>query len=201
MRPAPPPIPPAAAAAPAAPAAPDSPRALFFAFSRLALQGFGGVLPVAQRELVERRRWLTKEQFLEMLSVGQVLPGPNVVNLALMFGDRAFGWRGACAALGGMLLAPLVIVLALTSLYGHLTQYPVVSGALRGMGAVAAGLVLATAFKLFGALRRNVMGRPACLAFTTATALAIAWLRWPMVWVIAALGIAAIAVARWRAQR
>ena len=58
-------------------AAPASLRELFFAFNRLALQGFGGVLPVAQRELVERRRWLTKEQFVEMLAVSQVLPGPT----------------------------------------------------------------------------------------------------------------------------
>ena len=82
---------------------PSSPRALFMAFNALALQGFGGVLPVAQRELVERRNWLTKDEFVEMLAISQVLPGPNVVNLALMFGDRAFGWRGAMAALGGML--------------------------------------------------------------------------------------------------
>ena len=64
--------------------APASLRELFFAFNRLALQGFGGVLPVAQRELVERRRWLTRDQFVEMLAVSQVLPGPNVVNLALI---------------------------------------------------------------------------------------------------------------------
>ena len=69
------------------------------------------MLPIAQRELVERERWLTREQFLEMLAVAQVLPGPNVVNLSLMFGDRAFGWRGGLAALGGMLLAPLGVVL------------------------------------------------------------------------------------------
>ena len=63
---------------------PASVTELFFAFNRLALQGFGGVLPVAQRELVERRRWVTRAEFVEILSLGQVLPGPNVVNLALM---------------------------------------------------------------------------------------------------------------------
>ena len=72
---------------------PTSAGDLFFAFNRLALQGFGGVLAVAQRELVERKGWLTREQFVEMLALSQVLPGPNVVNLALMFGDRFFGLR------------------------------------------------------------------------------------------------------------
>lgn len=182
-------------------AAPSSLRDLFFAFTRLALQGFGGVLPVAQRELVERRKWLTKDEFVDMLAISQVLPGPNVVNLALMFGDRAFGWRGAAAALGGMLLAPLVIVLALTALYVRFDAYPMVTGALRGMGAVAAGLVLATGFRLLGTLQRNAMGLPICLGFGSLTLIATAALRWPLVWVIAGLGSVAIAVAWIRLKR
>ena len=97
--------------------APRSKSELFVAFTWLALQGFGGVLAVAQRELVERLRWLSKEQFVELLSLSQVLPGPNVINLSLMFGDRHFGWRGALTAVAGMLAAPLVIVLALAALY------------------------------------------------------------------------------------
>jgi chromate transporter len=174
---------------------PGSARELFFAFNRLALQGFGGVLPVAQRELVERLRWLDKEQFVEMLAISQVLPGPNIVNLALMFGDRFFGIRGAMAALAGMLLAPLVIVLALTALYAQFAQLPMVSGALRGMGAVAAGLVISTALKLLGTLRRNTMSLPISLAFAALTFAATAWLRLPLVWVIVGLGSLAMAVA------
>src|SRR5882672_231809 len=74
---------------------PESPWHLFVAFTLLALQGFGGVLAIAQRVLVEQRRWVTREQFVEILAVGQVLPGPNVCNISLMIGDRFFGWRGA----------------------------------------------------------------------------------------------------------
>ena len=73
---------------------------IFRVFNRLALQGFGGVLAVAQRELVERERWMTPAQFVELLSLGQVLPGPNIVNMALMIGDRFFGWRGAARGAG-----------------------------------------------------------------------------------------------------
>ena len=176
-------------------AVPGSVRELFFVFNRLALQGFGGVLPVAQRELVERLHWLDKEQFVEMLSISQVLPGPNIVNLALMFGDRYFGLRGALAALAGMLLAPLVIVLALTALYAQFADLPMVSGALRGMGAVAAGLVISTGIKLLATLRRNAMGLPISLGFAVLTFAATAWLRWPLVWLIVGLGSVAIAVA------
>src|SRR5690606_31020912 len=92
---------------------------LFTAFSLLALQGFGGVLAVAQRELCERRRWLSPQDFVELLAGAQVLPGPNVCNLSLMIGDRFFGWRGALVALLGMVLAPMVLVLCLAWLLGE----------------------------------------------------------------------------------
>jgi chromate transporter len=178
-------------------ARPKSPLDLFLAFNRLALQGFGGVLAVAQRELVEHRGWLTREDFLELISAAQVLPGPNVVNLSLMLGDRYFGLRGAFAALGGMLAVPLVIVLVMTSVYAQFAQVPAVSGALRGMGAVAAGLIIATACKLMAALKTNPMGPALCAAFVLATLAMVAWLRWPLKGVIVGLGSLAIALA-WR---
>ncbi|HJW12855.1 MAG TPA: chromate transporter [Albitalea sp.] len=177
---------------------PSSLAELFFTFNRLSLQGFGGVLAIAQRELVERVQWLTREQFVETLSVAQVLPGPNVVNLAMMVGDRFFGMRGAFTALAGMLLAPLVIVLALTALYTQFATHPTVSGALRGMGAVAAGLVISTALKLLGTLRKSALGVPLGLAFAALTVLMIAVMRWPLAWVIAGLGPVAVACAYWR---
>ena len=161
--------------APSGPAGnrPGSPFALFIAFSLLALQGFGGVLAVAQRELVDRRGWLSRAEFVELYSIAQMLPGPNVVNLSLMIGDRYFGWRGALAAITGMLLAPFLIVIALAASYERLAEYPAVAGALRGMGAVAAALIVATGIKLIGALRGNPMGRAVCLALVALTVLAM----------------------------
>jgi chromate transporter len=173
---------------------------VFRVFNRLALQGFGGVLPVAHRELVERERWLSPGQFVELLTLGQVLPGPNIVNLALIVGDRHFGWRGALAACGGLLLVPLFIVLALATLYTRYAALPEVAGALRGMGAVAAGLVVATAVKLSLKLKTNPLGRPAALALAAATAATVGVLRWPMVWVVLALGALGMALA-WRRIR
>jgi chromate transporter len=187
---------------PNAPAAgPRSLAELFLAFNRLALQGFGGVLPIAQRELVERRGWLNKAEFVELLSVAQVLPGPNVVNLALMYGDRCFGWRGALAACAGMLLLPLGIVIAAALLYQQLASHPMVAGALRGMGAVAAALVLATGVKLAGALGRNPLGLKVGLAYALATAGMVGGLRWPMVAVIAGLGGLCMAHVAWVLHR
>ena len=180
-----------------APRTPKSPGEIFHVFTRLALQGFGGVLPIVQHELVERERWLTHEQFLELLAVAQVLPGPNVVNLSLMFGDRAFGWRGGLAALGGMLLAPLVVVLALAIGYAHYARHPVVAGVLRGMGAVAAGLILATGVKLLPALRKNVLGPLPAFALVAVMFACIALLRIPLPWMLAGLGLVGYVLA-WR---
>jgi chromate transporter len=185
----------------AAPRSPRSPRELFTVFNRLALQGFGGVLPVAQRELVERQRWLDKQAFLEMLSLCQVLPGPNVVNMALMIGDRFFGWRGAAAAAGGLLLAPLAIVLAPAAGYNQLAALPAAAGALRGMGVVAAGLVIATAVKLARPLERNPLGRWPCAFVVAAAFVAVGVLRWPLVAVVLGLGGASVAFAAWRLRR
>ncbi|HEV7913769.1 MAG TPA: chromate transporter [Albitalea sp.] len=177
--------------------APRSLTDLFLTFNSMALQGFGGVLAIAQRELVERKRWMTREEFVETLAVSQVLPGPNIVNMTLMIGDRHFGLRGAMVSLAGMLLVPLVIVLALAALYAEFATHSMVSGALRGMGAVAAGLVIATGAKLLATLKKNPMGRPLCLVFTALTFIAIAGLRLPLVWVLLGLGTVAVALA-WR---
>ncbi len=185
----------------AAPAQPRSPGELFLAFNRLALQGFGGVLAVAQIELVERRGWLTREEFVELLSAAQVLPGPNIVNLALMLGDRWFGWRGAAAAFGGLTLVPLAIVMTLTLVYHRFQGVPQVAGALRGMGVVAGGLVLVTALRLLTTLRANRLGPWACAIVAVSTFGAIALARWPLAAVIGGFGPPACVFAAWKLRR
>ncbi|MBC5783622.1 chromate transporter [Ramlibacter sp. USB13] len=185
-----------ALAAPAA-ARPENLTDLFVSFTLLALQGFGGVLAVVQRELVENKRWMTKEEFVEEWAVAQIMPGPNVVNLAITLGSRWFGWRGALAALAGLLTAPLLVVLALALVYANFADNPHVSGALRGMGAVAAGLITATGLKLLPALQRNVMGLPLCTALGIASFVAIALLKLPLAWVLGVLG-AVGCIAAWR---
>lgn len=177
--------------------APRSPAELFIAFTSLALQGFGGVLPVAQRELVDKRAWLTREEFAETLSIGQVLPGPNVVNMSLMIGDRFFGWRGAFAALAGMLLAPLLIVLTLATLYMQIASTPMAAGAIRGMGAVAAGLIFAMAVKLAPTLKKNPLPLALCGAAMLATWALVGGLRVPLAWVVLGLGGAMVMFAWW----
>ncbi|MCV2371204.1 chromate transporter [Roseateles oligotrophus] len=182
-------------------AAPASLGELFWAFNRLALQGFGGVLAVAQRELVERLGWLSREEFLDTFAIAQVLPGPNIVNISLMLGDRFFGTRGAFAALAGMLLFPAIIVIGMAALYGQFASHPVVANALRGMGAVSAGLILATGLKLLPSLKRSPMGRLPAILLALLTIIAVLWLRLPLPQLLLGLGGLGMALAWWQMRR
>jgi chromate transporter len=161
---------------------------LFVSFTVLALQGFGGVLAVAQRELVEKKRWMTQEEFVEEWSVAQIMPGPNIVNLSMMIGSRYFGLPGAMAALAGMLALPLVVVLLLALVYAQFAGHPGVAGALRGMGAVAAGLLIATGLKLIGALKHNPLKPRMCLILGVLCFVMVALLRWPLYYPLFGLG-------------
>jgi chromate transporter len=171
-----------------APNAPHNKTDLFVSFTFLALQGFGGVLAVVQRELVDKKQWLTLDEFVEDWAVAQILPGPNVVNLSLMIGGRHFGIAGALAALSGLLLAPTVLVLLLAAAVAGFADTAVAQGMLRGMGAVSAGLIAAVGIKLMSALKNNPMGMLTCIGMGALTFTTIGLLRLPLAWVLLTLG-------------
>ncbi len=167
---------------------PQSKTEIFWAFTWLALQGFGGVLPVAERELVDKKQWYTREGFLEEWAVAQVLPGPNVVNLAIIFGARYFGWQGALTACAGMLVFPMLALIVIAMSYQHWGDQPAVAGAIRGMGAVAAGLIAGTSLKLATALKKHPLGYAPSILIAAACFLAVAIVRIPLVHVLLVLG-------------
>ena len=173
-----------------------SPSELFRTFAEMSLYGFGGVMPWARRMLVERRRWLDDREFAELLAIGQILPGPNICNMAVIVGYRHAGWRGSLACAAGLLSAPFVIVLMLGALYHRFGALPAVQGALRGMMAVAAGLVLMTGIKLAQSQPRTVRG----LVFGLLSLTAVGILHLPLGWVMLVLIPSALCV-EWRAQR
>jgi chromate transporter len=176
---------------------PHSKTELFLTFATIALQGFGGVLTIIQREMVDKRRWLSTKEFTEDWAVSQILPGGNVVNLCIILGNRYFGWRGALAALSGILLPPLVIVLMLATAYNQYVHLPEVAGAVRGMGAAAAGLIGAVSLKMIPGLKKNAMGAGISAALIAMTFVAVGLLRWPLVYVVIGLGVPAFAYAVW----
>ena len=131
-----------------APSLPVTRKALFLGFLELGVSSFGGVMPWSRRMLVEQRGWLTDKEFAELFSLGQILPGPNIVNLSVMVGARHHGAIGALLALCGLLLVPLVIVLALGALYMRYGQIDGVRQAFTGIAAATAGLVIAMAIQM-----------------------------------------------------
>ncbi len=182
-------------AAPTAPMA-ITPWTLFYTFASMGLQGFGGVMAWARRILVEDRGWVDNREFTELLALSQILPGPNICNLASILGYRWCGVRGACAAVVGLLGPSGLIVLGLGALYEHYQNAPGVEGAVHGMTAVAVGLVFAAGVKLAQSQPRNVRGP----VLGIAALIAVAALHWPLVWVLGAL-IPLALVLEWRSNR
>jgi chromate transporter len=169
------------------------PPRLFIAFLQVGLSGFGGVLPFARRMLVERQGWLTEESFNETLAFCQSLPGPNIVNMSIVVGSRFAGPRGALAALAGLVVAPMLIVMAAGTLWDRFAAAPRLAEAVTGLGAAAAGLVAATAVKMaFPLLRR----RPLVAAPVVAAAfVAVGVMSLPLPGVLAVLAPVSVAAA------
>lgn len=169
--------------------------ALFLTFSRVTLSSFGGALFWSRRALVERQRWLTEREFVDLLALGQLLPGPNVLNLTVMVGYRFAGWTGAAVSVAGYVGWPCLVVIGMGLLYEQYGALPQVQQALGGMSKVAAGLLLATVIKLAMVLPRHwrawLFGM---LAFT-----AVGVMRWPLLWVMGALAPWAV-FAAWKEQ-
>ncbi len=161
---------------------------LFFSFSRLATQGFGGVLAYMERELVERKRWLTREEFLGEWAVARTMPGPAALNLTIMVGARYFGLMGAIAAIAGMFAIPTVLIIILAIGYANFGEHPRIIGALHGMGSVAAALFIATGLKLLTALKTNPLGLIICAAICIVTFTGIALLHWNVIHGMLGLG-------------
>jgi len=169
---------------------------LFAAFSQMGLSGFGGVLPWARRVIVEQRRWMEPAEFTALLGLCQFLPGPNVINLAIVIGSRSQGWRGAIVAPLGLLAAPFLIVLGLGTLYGRYGHLAEVQAALRGMSATAVGLTVATGIKMAAGLR----GRRLAPSLAVLTFLAVAVWRIPLLLALLVLAPAGIVLAAGRGQ-
>jgi chromate transporter len=178
--------------------APPGVSALFLGFLKIGLMGFGGVASVARHVLVEERRWLSEREYAELIGLGQVLPGANTVNAAVMIGDRFAGMPGSLAALLGLMAMPLVVVTALALVYAGLAAaHPDLVVAVAGAAAAAAGLVIGTALKM----ARNLRPSPAMVAVGLAACAGTAALRLPLPLVVVALAPVGVAVAAFERRR
>jgi len=159
---------------------PPSLAALFGGFLTVGLLGFGGVLPLARRMIVDEKRWLSAAEFTDLLSLCQFLPGANICNVSVALGGRWHGPLGSVAALAGLLAAPFGVVIALGAIYVRWHSEPVVAHGFAGLAAAASGLVLATAIRIAGPIR----ARPRAMAVAAVALVALAVLRLPLLWVL-----------------
>ena len=170
-----------------------SQRDLFRVFLRIALSGIGGVLPHARHALVEAEHWLDDAEFTAILSAGQLLPGGNIINVAIMVGMRFHGARGALMALGGLLLVPFFIFIGLALIFREVQDVRWLKGVFAGIGAASAGLILGTGIKLLKAQPKRVWA----YAVMTLACVAIAFLKLPLIWVVGGLCVVSVAIAWW----
>jgi chromate transporter len=170
---------------PAAVPAPDSPTstppgliALFVAFARISLAGFGGVLVFARRAIVEQHRWMTADEFNETFALCHFLPGPNIVNLSVVFGSRFRGIAGGIAAFAGLVGPPVVVVMVLAALYARFGEVEALRRILSGVSCAAVGLLISVVFRMMMPLvrKRDLVG----LVLMAAVFIAIGVLRLPL---------------------
>ena len=175
----PPDSPPVAVPAPASPTStPPGLVALFVAFAKMSLAGFGGVLVFARRAIVEQHRWMTAEEFNETFALCHFLPGPNIVNLSVVFGSRFRGIAGGIAAFAGLVGPPIVIVMTLAALYARFGEIDALRRILAGVSSAAVGLLISVVFRMMMPLirKRDWVG----LVVLAAVFVAIGLLRLPL---------------------
>lgn len=190
------------------PAAPPGPppvpglRDLYVTFLLIGIQSVGGALPWARRMIIEKRRWLTPEEFNDVLALCQFLPGPNIVNVSIAFGARCHGIAGALSAFTGLMGIPMLVAIGLGAVYTHVAESAAVNGALAGVAAAAAGVILATATKIVSPLVERRRAGP--ILFAAAAFVGVGVMRWPLWEVLAVLAPLSIAASwrwRWRWKR
>jgi chromate transporter len=175
----PPDSPPAAHAAPAPPtSSPPGLIALFVAFAKMSLSGFGGVLAFARRGIVDQHRWMTAEEFNETFALCHFLPGPNIVNLSVVFGSRFRGIPGGIAAFAGLIGPPMVLVTVLGGLYIHFGEIDALRRILAGVSCAAVGLLISVVARMSLPLLRK--RDPISLVMLAAVFVAIGLLRLPL---------------------
>jgi chromate transporter len=179
-------------------ASPPTVLELFIAFAIISLSGFGGVLYWSRRMLVERRKWMTPAEFNDAYALCQILPGPTIVNLSVVFGRSIRGLPGAAVALIGLIGPGLVIVIFFAFLYSIFGTIDALQRMLTGVAAAAAGLVISMTGKMAEPLfeQKNWL----VYAVVVTVFVTIGLLRWPIWWVLLVLIPLSIAIA-WRAQQ
>src|SRR5216684_5913865 len=172
---------------------PDPPvtlSALFIGFLKVSLCGFGGGLMWARRVVVEQQQWMSEQEFAETLTLCQLMPGPNIVGIAVCVGSKLRGAIGAITAVAGFILFPWTVGLAFGGLVLQYAELGVIRGILGGLSAAAAGLLIATGIRLLMPHRKRRMA----LLFAACAFAGMAFTKLPLLVVLFGLAPLSIAV-------
>jgi chromate transporter len=172
----------------AASVVPCSMRELLLYFVRLGTFGFGGPIALAgymQRDLVERRRWIAKQDYLEGLALAQLAPGPLAAQLAIYLGWLRGGVVGATLVGFAFVLPSFLMVLALSAVYLRFGGLPWMQGAFYGVGAAVIAIIARSAYKL---VRMTLAGDRLLWAIFSVSALVTAWTESEIAWLFLAAG-------------
>jgi chromate transporter len=161
---------------------------LFTGFVLVGLFGFGGIAAALFHVAVERRKWITSDEYTSCLALGQVLPGASLMNMTTIVADRFQGIKGVVLALIGLFTFPLLILLGLIATYDHYSYLPDVQNATNAAAAAAVGLTFGTGLKL----ARVIIKSKTSLAFTVLAFVSIGLLKLPLLQTILVLTALAI---------
>jgi chromate transporter len=170
---------------------------LFSGFLFVGMFGFGGIATAIFHVVVERKRWLTVEEYASTLGLGQVLPGANLINLTTMVGDRFQGALGALIALSGLMLVPILCLLTLATVYDRFSDLPDVHSGMLAAAAGAVGLTIGTGIKLARTILKSIVA----IVFAAASFLLIGWLHFPILETMLVLAPLAVAAGFWSERR
>lgn len=157
---------------------------LALAFNHIAVASFGGGLSAWSREmLVERKKWLSNDEFLSAMTMCRILPGSNQVNLAVFAGTKMRGGAGAVCAVFGLCCVPVLLMLVMGYVYFRFKEVPAVSGFLQGASAAAVALTVAMVIKS----GRDCLTGMIPVALFAVTFVVHGLLRWPLMVTLAVI--------------
>ena len=173
---------------------------LFLAFAKIGVMTFGGgyaMLPIIQREIVEKKKWVTEAEVMDYYAIGQCTPGVIAVNTATFIGQKMGGPLFAAAATLGVVFPSLVIITVIAAMLHSFADLPLVKNAFAGIRACVCALILNAVVKLW---KKSVVDVPTALIFLAVLALAVFTKLSPVVFVVAA-AFAGLALKAWEARK
>ncbi|MFI3324342.1 MAG: chromate transporter [Rikenellaceae bacterium] len=131
-------------------------RDLFTTFLKIGVFTFGGgfaMISLIEREIIERRTWLPKKEFADLLTLAQAAPGPLALNSAVFIGYKSRGYKGAFAALAGVVLPSFTILLIVALYFSHVRDNKIVDAAFKGMRPTVIALIMVPVISLLRPMR------------------------------------------------